>query len=60
MSDATRQTGEKPSPPPGERQGYAPPAILWEEEYVALAQTGSNIELPPCYPGQDPSSGCTP
>ncbi|MFN7131989.1 MAG: hypothetical protein ACK4N5_07895 [Myxococcales bacterium] len=38
------------TPPPA----YEPPAIVWEQEYVALAQ----ISRPPCIPGQDPR--CTP
>jgi hypothetical protein len=35
-------------------QAYEPPAIVWEEPFVALAQTSP----PPCIPGSDPR--CTP
>jgi hypothetical protein len=36
------------------KSSYVPPAILWEEEFVAFAQ----ISQPICIPGQDPR--CTP
>lgn len=36
------------------RAEYQPPAILWQQQFVALAQ----VSQPPCIPGLDPR--CTP
>ncbi|MBL8953870.1 MAG: hypothetical protein JNK82_24045 [Myxococcaceae bacterium] len=38
------------------RAPYAPPRILWEQRFIALAQV--SVDTPMCIPGQDPR--CTP
>jgi hypothetical protein len=45
---------EKTQPSPSLSSLYEAPVILWEEEFVALAQSS----LPACIPGMDPR--CTP
>jgi hypothetical protein len=40
----------EPTRAPGVATGraYVPPAVVWEERYLPLAQAGSPIELPAC------------
>ena len=57
MTPPEQSVGTAPGPDPEKpREGYQPPAVLWEQEFIALATT--SIPPPKCEPGSSPE--CTP